>query len=177
VDDYYTVEEMSEVKHEYWNGDIFAMAGASLAHNEISANVLSEMRARLRNTSCGAYGSDLRVQTPTGLYTYPDVSVICGRVQLLPGRSDTAVNPVILVEVLSDATEEYYRGDKFTMYKSIEVLTHYILIAQTGPRVDHFERNPQGVWQLRSIESREHAIRIAEPFLEIPLAEIYRRVV
>jgi len=112
VDDYFTVEEMSEVKHEYWDGEIFAMAGASVAHNAIAANVLTEFRSDLRSTPCGVYGSDLRVQTPSGLYTYPDVSVICGAAQLVPDRSDTATNPVILVEVLSEATEEYDRGDK-----------------------------------------------------------------
>jgi Uma2 family endonuclease len=87
VEDYFTVEEMSEVKHEYCDGAIFAMAGASLRRNEIAANVLSELRARLRETDCGGYCSDLRVRTPGGLYTYHDVSVVCGQVQLVPDRS------------------------------------------------------------------------------------------
>src|SRR5216117_3333009 len=106
IDDYFKVEEMSAVKHEYYDGEIFAMAGASLQHNEIAANVLAELRARLRDSDCGAYGSDLRIQTTGGLYTYSDISVICGRAQLVLERSDTVVNPVILVEVLSEATEE-----------------------------------------------------------------------
>jgi Uma2 family endonuclease len=176
VDDYFMVEEMSEVKHEYWNGEIFAMAGASVAHNEIAANVLSELRSSLRDTNCGAYGSDLRVQTPGGLYTYPDVSVICGEVQLVPDRSDTATNPLILVEVLSEATEEYDRGDKFTLYKSIPALKHYILISQTEVLVDHHERMPSGEWQCHSLRDRRDIVHIPEPALSLHLSEIFRRV-
>ena len=176
VDDYFMVEEMSEVKHEYWNGEIFAMAGASLPHNEIASNVLSEFRTGLRHTDCGAYGSDLRVQTPTGLYTYPDISVICGHVQLVPDRSDTAINPMILVEVLSEATEEYDRGDKFTLYKSVPALRHYILISQTEILVDHFERVRQDEWQCHSMRDRSDIIQVSEPALAIRLSDIFRRV-
>src|SRR5713226_3028342 len=160
VDDYFMVEEMSEVKHEYCNGEIFAMAGASLPHNEIAANVLSEFRMGLRGTNCGAYGSDLRVQTPSGLYTYPDVSVICGPVQLVSDRSDTATNPMILVEVLSEATEEYDRGDKFTLYKSIPALQHYIVISQTEILADHFERIAADEWNCHQLRDRGHRIQI-----------------
>ena len=176
ADDYFMVEEMSEVKHEYCNGEIFAIAGASLPHNEITANILSEFRMGLRGTNCGAYGSDLRVQTPSGLYTYPDISVICGHVQLVPDRSDTATNPIILVEVLSEATEEYDRGDKFTLYKSIPVLQHYILISQTEVLVDHFERVGAGEWECYQLRDRGHTIQISEPALAISLSDIFRRV-
>ena len=176
VDDYFTVEEMSEVKHEYYNGEIFAMAGASLRHNEIAANVLAEFRAGLRNTDCGAYGSDLRVQTPSGLYTYPDVGVICGQVQLVPDRSDTATNPVILIEVLSDATEEYDRGDKFALYKSIPTLRHYILISQTEILVDHFERIQADEWQCRSMRDPNDVILISDPPVSLVILDMYRRV-
>jgi Uma2 family endonuclease len=176
VDDYFMVEEMSEVKHEYCNGGIFAMAGASVAHNEIAANVVSELRFNLRDTDCGAYGSDLRVQTPSGLYTYPDVSVICGEAQLIAGRSDTATNPRILVEVLSEATEEYDRGDKFALCKSIPTLQHYIVISQTEILVDHFERMQSGDWKCHSYRDRHDIIRIPTPTLTLSLSEVFRRV-
>jgi Uma2 family endonuclease len=152
------------------------MAGASLAHNEISANVLSEFRARLRTAECGAYGSDLRVQTPTGFYTYPDVSVICGEVRLVVNRSDTAMNPVVLVEVLSEATEEYDRGDKFALYQSIPSLRHYILISQTEFLVDHFQRNRADEWQCQTIRGRDGVIAVDEPELSLALEDVYRRV-
>ena len=176
VDDYFMVEEMSEVKHEYFNGEILAMAGAFLAHNEIAANVISEVRTGLRQTNCGAYGSDLRVQTPAGLYTYPDISVICGHVELAPDRSDTAMNPIILVEVLSEATEEYDRGDKFTLYKSIPTLRRYILISQTEVLVDHFEKVQQDEWRCYSLRHPNEVIQISEPPLTISLSDIFRRV-
>ncbi len=176
VDDYFSVEEISEVKHEYYNGEIFAMAGASLRHNEIAANVLTELRVRMRETGCGAYGSDLRVQTPSGLYTYPDVSVICGPVQLVPDRSDTATNPVILAEVLSEATEQYDRGEKFTLYKSIPALHHYLLISQTEILVDHFLRVGADEWQCHSMRDRSDIVAISEPYISLTLGEVYRRV-
>jgi Uma2 family endonuclease len=176
VDDYFMVEEMSEVKHEYCNGEIFAMAGASLRHNEIAANLLAELRARLRETDCGVYGSDLRVQTPSGLYTYPDVSVICGKVQLVADRSDTATNPIIIVEVLSGATEEYDRGDKFELYKSMPSFRHYIVVSQTEILVDHFRRIGSDQWPCRSITDRKDAVEISEPQVSFSLDDIYRRV-
>ena len=176
VDDYFTVEEMSEIKHEYHDGDIFAMAGASLRHNEIAANVLSEFRVRLRDTDCAAYGSDLRLLTPSGLYTYPDVSVFCGEVQLAADRSDTATNPAILVEVLSDATEEYDRDEKFTLYKSIPVLRHYILISQNEILVDHFQRIQSDNWQCHSMRARNDVVAISEPHISLALEDVYRRV-
>jgi Uma2 family endonuclease len=176
LDDYFAVEQISEVRHEYWDGGIFAMAGASLPHNEIAANVLSELRARLRESDCGAFGSDLRVCTPAGLYTYPDVSVVCGRVQLVPDRSDTATNPFVIAEVLSEATEEYDRGDKFALYRSIPSLRHYILISQTGVRVDHFHRIDPDEWPCRSMRAPDDRVEIRELGVSFALADAYRRV-
>jgi Uma2 family endonuclease len=188
VDDYFTVEEMSEVRHEYYDGEIFAMAGASLQHNEIAANVLSEFRTALRDADCGVYGSDLRILTPSGLYTYPDISVICGQVQLEPDRADTAINPVIIVEVLSEATEEYDRGDKFTLYKSIPTLRHYVLISQSEILIDHFvrvqreararegEASKEDDWLLHSMRKPDEILQILEPALRVTVSEIFRRV-
>ena len=175
VDDYFRVEEMSDVKHEYYNGAIFAMAGASLRHNEIAANVLAEFRNSLRETDCGVYGSDLRIHTPSGLYTYPDVSVVCGRVELVPNRSDTATNPIILVEVL-EATQDYDRGEKFALYKTIPSLRHYILISHSTTLVEHFERTALDEWPSRSLSVGRDIVQIAEPQLALALTAIYRRV-
>jgi Uma2 family endonuclease len=116
------------------------------------------------------------VQTPSGLYTYPDVSVICGEVQLVAGRADTATNPLILVEVLSEATEEYDRGDKFTLYKSIPTLLHYILVSQTEILVDHFEKKQSADWNCHSYRRRSDIIRIPTPMLTLSLSEVFRRV-
>ncbi len=144
VDDYFAVEAGSPIKHEYCNGEIFAIAGASVAHNDISANVLTVLRTVLRGASCRAFGSDLRLRTPAGLYTYPDAMVICGHIELTPDRPDTVTNPALLVEVLSDATHDYDRGEKFTLYKSIPSLREHLLIEQDEVAVDHFRRECPG---------------------------------
>jgi Uma2 family endonuclease len=176
VEDYFKVEEMSAVKHEFCRGEIFAMAGASLPHNEIAANVLAELRAQLRESDCGAYGSDLRVQTPSGLYTYPDISVICGPAEIVPERPDTVVNPVVLVEVLSEATEEYERGEKFSLYKSMSTLRHCLLISQTEILVDHFQQTDAGDWHVRSLHELRETIELQELGVSIAIEDVYRRV-
>ncbi len=115
LDEYFAVEETSRVKNEYYDGEIFAMAGASLQHNEIAANLLTGIRPVLVNRGCRVFGSDLRVQTPAGLFTYPDLSIVCGDPLLIQGRPDTLTNPIVLIEVLSDAMREYDRGQKLTL--------------------------------------------------------------
>ena len=117
VDDYFLIEESSPTRHEFYNGEIFAMAGGTVAHNQICSNVLSFLSAALDKTPCRTLGSDMRLLTPRGLFTYPDVMVICGPVELTPGREDTVKNPLLLVEVISDATRKYDRGEKFDLYK------------------------------------------------------------
>ena len=128
LDEYFAVEEVSSIKHEYYNGEIFAMAGSSLRHNHITANILTFFRTSLRQGECSAFSSDLRLQTPGGLFTYPDVMVICGQPVLTHDRPDTVTNPVILVEVFSESTREYDRGDKFGHYQEIPTLREYLLI-------------------------------------------------
>ncbi len=142
VDDYFVVEESSSTKHEYCRGEIFAMAGASLAHNQITANVLAALHGSVIAKGCRVFASDLRIATPGGLYTYPDVAVVRERVALVPDRPDTVTNPIVLVEVLSDATRDYDRGEKFTFYKSIDTLREYLLIEPNRVLVEH--------WQLRA---------------------------
>jgi Uma2 family endonuclease len=176
LDDYFTIEGVSEIKHEFYNGEIFAMAGASAAHNEITANVLSRLRLALRRHGCRAYGSDLRVQTPAGLYTYPDVSVFCGALMLAAGRDDTAANPVFLVEVLSEATRDYDRGDKFTLYKSIPTLREYLLIEQSVVRVEQRVRRRGARWTATVYERLDDVVRLASIPLTLRVAEMYREV-
>src|SRR5439155_22791024 len=113
-----------------YDGQIFAMAGASLQHNRITANLLSFIGPALRDRGCGDSGSDFREQAPGGLFTYPDLSAVCGEPLLIHGRPDTLTNPIVLVEVLSDATREYDRGQKFTLYKEIPALREYVLVEQ-----------------------------------------------
>jgi Uma2 family endonuclease len=175
LDDYFAIEETSLVKHEFLDGEIFAMAGASLAHNDIAANLLMLLRSALRETGCRAFGSDLRIATHGGLYTYPDVSVVCGKPLLVPGRPDTATNPVLLVEVLSDATRDYDRGDKLTAYRLVPSLREVLLVDQTTVAVERWTRDAER-WTESTMTDIATTLTLAAVPVEIPLREIYREV-
>ncbi len=176
LDDYFAVEEMSPVKHEYCDGEIFAMAGASFDHTAIVSNVLSFLHLALRESSCRAFGSDLRIATHGGLYTYPDVSVVCGRPLLVAGRPDTVQNPVLLVEVLSEATRRYDRGKKLDAYKSIPSLREVLLIEQAKVDVDVWRRDDEASWSSFTTTDRSATLALATVPVELPLREIYREV-
>ena len=148
--EYLAAERSSPRKHEYFEGETFAMAGASEAHNLIVANVVGELRSALRQSPCKVYPSDMRVKIPaTGLYTYPDASVTCHRPAFEDDASDTLLNPQVVFEVLSDSTEDYDRGTKFKSYRSIPSLCDYVLVSQGEILLEHFIRQPDGAWLLR----------------------------
>ncbi|MEW6300102.1 MAG: Uma2 family endonuclease [Thermodesulfobacteriota bacterium] len=175
-DDYFAVEASSGVKHEFYRGEIFAMAGASLAHNHLTANVLSALRGAVRPKGCSAFGSDLRIKTPDGLFTYPDVMVVCGPVALTPDRPDTVTNPCVIVEVLSDATRDYDRGEKFTLYQAISTLQEYLLIEQDRVYVEHWQRQPTKEWTARTYATLDAAISFPTLGVTLPLREVYLEV-
>src|SRR5690348_15421308 len=114
LDEYFFAEEVSPLKHEYFAGEIFTMAGGSLNHEQISLNVAAAFHAALRGSPCQAFNSNMRVRTASGLYTYPDASIVCGAPDIVEVKGTATVgNPVVLVEVLSDSTRDYDRGLKF----------------------------------------------------------------
>ncbi len=142
--DYLAFEEAGGAKHEYLDGDIFAMAGGTPEHALIAANVAGQLGTQLRGKPCKRYTSDLRVRVAaTGLATYPDVSVICGKPHLEPKSTTTVLNPTVLVEVLSPSTEEFDRGEKFDHYRRIPSLKGYVLVAYRERRVEVFRRRGQ----------------------------------
>ncbi len=175
LDDYFLIELSSPLKHEYLRGEIFAMSGASIAHNEITANLLTLLRTALRAGPCRAYASDLRVATPSGLLTYPDLAVICGAIELLPERADTATNPAVLIEVLSEATRAYDRGQKFAAYKTLPSLKEYVLIEPHRIGIEHWRRRG-GAWTSRTITRSTATLPLAALRLRLPIREIYRDV-
>lgn len=176
LDDYHRIEQASTIRHEFFDGEIFAMAGGSVAHNHISANVLAALRGGLANTACSAFGSDMRLLTPAGLLTYPDVMVVCDRIEVVAGRQDEVTNPVLLVEVLSDATRNYDRGDKFDFYKSIPTFREYILIEQVSVAVEVHARDVDGHWSSTAYDSLSQVVNLQSVPIRLALAEIYRRV-
>jgi len=155
--EYLAWEREQPVKHEFFHGEVFAMAGGSPRHNALSMNVGAELRAGLRSRGCSVLSSDQRLAfPPEARYVYPDVTVICGSPTLQPGTSDVITNPSILIEVLSKSTEEYDRGLKWTGYQRIASLTDYLLVAQAEARVEHYRRNADGSWTYRSAGPGEH---------------------
>lgn len=175
-DDYFAVEANSGVKHEFYQGEISAMVGASLAHNHLSANVLTSLRGAVRQKGCSAFGSDLRVKTPDGLFTYPDVMVVCGPISLAQDRPDTVTNPCVIVEVLSDATRDYDRGEKSTLYQAIPTLQEYLLIEQDQVCVEHWQRQSTGDWTVRTHTSLDATIFLSTLGILLSLQEVYLQV-
>jgi len=176
LEEYIELERSTREKHEFFRGEIFDMGGASAVHNLIVANVIGEMRQYFRRKPCQVYPSDLRVKvSPTGLYTYPDVVVVCGQPQFeQPG--ETLLNPTLLVEVLSESSEAYDRGKKSEQYRTLLSLTDYLLIAQDRVLVEHYSRQPGERWLLHAANRLEDTMAIASLGCELPLSEIYLNV-
>lgn len=152
--EYLAQERAGEAKHELINGEIFDMAGGTIEHARLASNVGAELHAQVRGKPCAVFSADLLVRVlATGMATYPDLSVICGRIERDPADENVAVNPIILVEVLSDSTESKDRGEKFAHYRRIPSLKEYVLVSQHEPRIEVFRRNEDGSWTLSEAES------------------------
>jgi Uma2 family endonuclease len=176
-EEYLAIERGSEHRHEYFRGELFAMAGASRAHSLIGVNLTAELRGALKGGPCEAHASDMRVRVlATGLYTYPDASVVCQDAQFDDKHVDTLVNPVVIFEVLSPSTEAYDRGKKFEHYRTLESLREYVLVAQDAPRVEHFARLDDGSWRMTVVNGLEAALELPALACRLPLSEIYARV-
>lgn len=175
--EYLSFERGSQEKHEFFQGEIFAMVGASERHNLIVSNLVRELGNLLKGKPCKVYPSDMRVKVEaTGLYTYPDVSVVCRDAELEDDKRDTLLNPLLIVEVLSKSTEDRDRGRKFANYRRLESLTEYLLISQDEWHVERWRRLPDGQWLLWETNRREDAIDLSSVECEIALSEIYDKV-
>jgi Uma2 family endonuclease len=171
-------ERNAEFRSEYFHGEMFAMAGASANHNLIVGNCVQTIGQQLKKKPCRVYPSDLKLRIQaTGLYTYPDLSVVCGEPQLESDQGDVLLNPVVLIEVLSDSTEAYDRGKKFEHYRTIPSLKHYILIAQDRYSIDCFTWTPDGSWSLTASQSATGTIELAAIDSQLSAAEVYDKVV
>ena len=176
-EEYLTIDRQSEHKHEYFDGEIFAMTGASRKHNLISVNVAATLNNQLADRECEVYASDMRVKVnPMGLYTYPDVVVVCGLPQFEDKEIDTLLNPIVIIEVLSKTTEGYGRGDKFEHYRSVASLSEVVLIAQDKHHVEYYRRQEGSQWMLTETNSLQDKIILASINCELPLSQIYRKV-
>lgn len=176
-EEYLDFERKAEERHEYFDGEIFAMSGAKRNHNKISTNLSGLVWQHLKGKNCESYSNDMRVFVPaTGLYTYPDLVVVCGEPQFQNDTFDTLLNPVLLIEVLSDSTESYDRGRKFQHYRSIESLQEYILVSQAEARVEKYVRHGDGFWLLSEAVGLDSEIEFSSIECQIPLSEIYDKI-
>lgn len=177
LEEYLELERKADYKSEYFNGEIFAMGGASPRHVLIVTNVASELRTQLKKRPCMVYSTDLRVRVrPEGLYTYPDVVVICDAPQFADDRQDTLTNPTLIVEVLSKSTKDYDRGEKFEQYRAIGSLREYVLIAQDRYHVEHLARQSDNTWLLSETNRIEDSIELISIECSLPLIEVYDKI-
>jgi Uma2 family endonuclease len=176
--EYLEIERAAETKSEFFNGEMFGMAGARMPHILITANVAGELRDQLRGRPCLVLPADMRVKvSDTGLYTYPDVVVVCDEPQVEDAELDTLLNPTLIVEVLSRSTEAYDRGDKFAHYRRLESLKEYVLIAQDRPRIERFVRQGESQeWVLTEVSDPQGRVTLASIGCELALAEVYDKV-
>lgn len=175
--EYLEQERASSEKNEYFNGEIFAMAGASRRHNLISGNIFAALHSQLRKRPCEVYPSDMRVKIrKTGLYTYPDVVVVCGKPQFEDSDKDVLLNPTVLLEVLSPTTEAYDRGDKFGHYRTVSTLSDYLLVSQSKLLVEHYVRQPNDSWLLTLYQEPSQTVTIQSIECSLLLEEIYEKV-
>ena len=176
VAEYLALERNSDIKHEYLDGEVYAMAGAKEGHNLITGNVVTALNVQLRHRPCRVYPSDMRVKLPTGLRTYPDVSIVCDKPQFEDDERDTLLNPEVIIEVLSPSTEKYDRGRKFQHYRTLTSLQEYILISQEAHRVERYLRQGDGTWVLSDIIGLDSSITLTKIDCTLQLADIYAKV-
>jgi len=174
---YLEIERKAEFKSEYYQGEMFAMAGAKEAHNLIIWNLARELGQQLRQRPCRAYLADMRVRvSATGLYTYPDVVAVCGEPQFLDDQRDTLLNPNLIVEVLSPSTELYDRVRKFEHYRSLESVSEYLLVSSERVSAELYTRQPDGRWLLTTVSRMEDSLDLLSVGAHLALADLYEKV-
>ena len=176
-EEYLAIEEAAPYRSEYFNGEIFAMSGGSANHNRIARNLVMAMEAAFTGKPCEAFIADMRLLVQkNGLFTYPDVMVVCGGLQFAPSRRDTLTNPVVIMEVLSKSTEGYDRGAKFELYRALDTLHDYLLIDQFKAHIEHFQRLDDGRWLLQEFNQMEAVFHLESIGVEFSVAQIYQKV-
>ncbi len=174
IEEYLELEEAATEKHEYYKGEIFAMSGPKVPHNIIAGNTFIGLGIKLKGTSCRPFNSDQRIHIEENtLFTYPDISIICGEPITLKDDDWNALNPIIIIEVLSPSTKNYDRGDKFKLYRDIYTLKEYILIDSESISVEAFHVNEHGNWELKEYKNIDEALHLKTIQISLELKEIY----
>lgn len=176
--EYLAAEERAPYKSEYVNGEIFAMAGGSLKHSMICFNLIRQIGEAIMQKDCIGLESNVKVEIQRGRqYFYPDLMVVCGKVDFAPKRTDTITNPMVIVEVLSPATEAFDRNKKFAAYRTLPSLREYVLVYQDEPQIETFFREDAKTWRYSVARGLEETIRLLSLECDLALREIYRKIV
>ena len=184
IEEYLAFERESEERHEYLDGQIYAMAGESTQHADISVNVVRELSLQLKGTPCRVWTKDTKVlpavksyKSAKGLFSYPDLVVVCGEPQFLDEHQDVLLNPTVIIEVLSPSTESFDRGEKFRRYRThIASLTDYVQVSQALPLIEHFRRQSNDEWVLSTVSDMDGSLHLASINCTLQLSEVYDRV-
>jgi Uma2 family endonuclease len=177
IEEYLAWENAATEKHEYYRGEIFAMSGAKMVHNHITSNLLTGLGTRLKGKPCKPFGSDTRVHILSNtLFTYPDITVICGKEETLNNDGFNVLNPTVIFEVLSPSTAQYDRGEKFGLYRDIPTLKAYVVVHTDSMRIESWHINTEGHWELREYRSADHVLTIPVIDVAIPVVEVYEGV-
>ena len=177
IEEYLAMEEAATEKNEYYRGEIFAMSGAKMPHNRISVNLLIELGTKLKGKQCQPFGSDQRIHIEANtLFTYPDISIICGEPETLNNDNWNVLNPSVLIEILSPSTKNYDRGEKFKLYRDIPILKEYILVDSETIHIEIFRLNEARRWELEEYNAAGEMLYIRTINEYISLADIYAGV-
>lgn len=175
--EYLELERKAEYKSEFFNGEIFAMAGNSSSHNLIVGNFFAFLHGKLRGKGCHPYGSDMRIHTPiNSLYSYPDISAVCGEKKFLDNEFDTLLNPIFICEVLSKSTADYDTGGKFMRYRSIKSLKEYWVLSSLEYRLQKFVKQGNNSWLLSETTNMNDVVSIESLGVDVSLQEVYNEV-
>lgn len=176
-EEYLTLERSAEFKSEYVDGVMYAMAGGSERHNLIAANVIITIGSQLRDRPCRVYPSDLKVRVPNSKrFFYPDVSIVCGETRFADEEKDVVLNPVVVVEVLSESTAAFDRGKKFQSYQQIESLREYLLVSQDEYIVEHFLRQDGDQWLYKKVGGLDETLTLPTVNCQLALRDVYSKV-
>lgn len=171
------IEDGAISKSEYYQGQIYAIAGGTVRHSQIASNTIATLSPGLAGKPCTVFNSDLRLHVhQNGLYTYPDVMVICAKVELLPGRQDTVTNPLLIVEVLSESTRDYDMTIKFELYRGLPSLVHYLLIDSDKVLLRYFRRLDNGQWLMQEAQRTQDSIDLVGLDIQLAVAQLYRNI-
>lgn len=177
IEEYLAMEEVATEKHEYYRGEIFAMSGSKVPHNRISGNLYAMLHQKLKGKKCRPYNSDQRIHIEANtLFTYPDISVVCGEDVTLNDDDWNILNPAVIIEVLSPSTKNYDRGEKFKLYRGIPTLKEYILVDSENMNIEIFRLNASNHWELEEYDSSDELLYIKTIDEKIALEDIYTDV-